>query len=39
MRAVDCIIKKRNGEKLSKADIDELVSGYVAGTIPDYLLS
>jgi pyrimidine-nucleoside phosphorylase len=39
MRAVDCIIKKRNGEKLSKADIDELVSGYVAGTIPDYQIA
>jgi pyrimidine-nucleoside phosphorylase len=39
MRAVDCIIKKRNGEKLSKADIDELVSGYVAGAIPDYQIA
>jgi pyrimidine-nucleoside phosphorylase len=39
MRAVDCIIKKRNGEKLNKADIDELISGYVAGVIPDYQIS
>ena len=39
MRAVDCIIKKRNGEKLNKADIDELISGYVAGEIPDYQIS
>jgi pyrimidine-nucleoside phosphorylase len=39
MRAVDCIIKKRNGEKLSKADIDELVSGYVAEAIPDYQIA
>ena len=39
MRTVDCIIKKRNGEKLSKADIDELIVGYVNGIIPDYQIS
>lgn len=39
MRAVDCIIKKRNGEKLTEENINELVRGYVAGKIPDYQIS
>lgn len=39
MRAVDCIIKKRNGEKLTEENINELVRGYVTGKIPDYQIS
>lgn len=39
MRAVDCIIKKRNGEKLTEKDINELIHGYVTGKIPDYQIS
>lgn len=39
MRAVDCIIKKRNGEKLTAENINELIHGYVAGKIPDYQIS
>lgn len=39
MRAVDCIIKKRNGEKLTEEDINELIRGYTAGKIPDYQIS
>lgn len=39
MRAVDYIIKKRNGEKLQEQDIKELIAGYVSGNIPDYQIS
>lgn len=39
MRAVDYIIKKRNGEKLQEQDIKELILGYVSGDIPDYQIS
>lgn len=39
MRAVDYIIKKRNGEKLQEQDIKELIAGYVSGDIPDYQIS
>lgn len=39
MRAVDLIIKKRNGDSLSKAEIDFLIEGYVKGEIPDYQMS
>ena len=33
MRAVDYIIKKRNGEKLQEQDIKELIAGYVFSRI------
>jgi len=36
---VEIIFKKRNGEKLSKAEIKFMFEGYVAGKIPDYQLS
>jgi pyrimidine-nucleoside phosphorylase len=36
MRAVDIIIKKRDHQKLSQAEIEFFVSGYAAGDIPDY---
>ena len=39
MRFVDIIRKKRDGERLSKREIEFLVKGAVAGDIPDYQLS
>jgi pyrimidine-nucleoside phosphorylase len=39
MRAVDLIERKRDGGKLSAAEIDFLVQGYTAGRIPDYQMS
>jgi len=39
MRAVDLIIKKRDSEVLSKAEIDFLIESYTQGTIPDYQMS
>ena len=35
----DIIYKKREGGKLSKEEIDYLITGYVAGDIPDYQVS
>lgn len=35
----DIIYKKREGGKLSKAEIEYFISGYVAGDIPDYQAS
>ena len=35
----DIIFKKREGGKLSKDEIDWLITGYVAGDIPDYQVS
>lgn len=39
VRMVDVIQKKRNGEVLSKEEIDLFVDGYTNGTIPDYQAS
>ena len=39
MRAVDLILKKRNGNKLNKEEIDFMVSGSTTGDIPDYQMS
>lgn len=39
MRAVDLIIKKREGNSLSSREIDYLVQGYASGDIPDYQMS
>jgi len=39
MRMVDVIEKKRNGQELSKAEIDFLIEGYTDGSIPDYQMS
>lgn len=39
MRAYDIIYKKREGQKLSKAELEFLIKGYVNGEIPDYQLS
>ena len=39
MRAVDLIIKKKQGLQLSKEEIHFLIDGYVKGLIPDYQIS
>ena len=39
MRAVDIIQKKRDGLELSSQEIEWLIDGYVAGTVPDYQMS
>ena len=36
MRAVDIIIKKRDGSELSKEEINFFIEGYTKGEIPDY---
>lgn len=36
MRMTELIIKKRDGQSLSKEEIEYFVKGYVAGDIPDY---
>jgi pyrimidine-nucleoside phosphorylase len=39
LRAVDIIRKKRDGQELSRTEIESLVQGYTAGQIPDYQTS
>jgi pyrimidine-nucleoside phosphorylase len=39
VRAVDLIVKKRNGGKLTAAEISFIIDEYTAGRIPDYQLS
>jgi pyrimidine-nucleoside phosphorylase len=39
MRALDLIVKKREGEELSKEELEFLIEGYVAGEIPEYQVS
>jgi pyrimidine-nucleoside phosphorylase len=39
MRALDIIVKKRNGQELSEEEIRFLVRGYVDGSIPEYQVS
>lgn len=39
MRAVDLIVKKRQGEELTRDEIRFLIQGYVQGSIPDYQIS
>ncbi|MGE5678596.1 MAG: pyrimidine-nucleoside phosphorylase, partial [Pseudomonadota bacterium] len=36
MRMYDIIIKKRNGEELTKEEIEFFIKGYTYGSIPDY---
>lgn len=36
MRAIDLILKKRNGGELSEAEIDFFIQGFTRGEIPDY---
>ena len=39
MNIVDLIIKKRDGEKLTKDEIDFFVKGVTDSSIPDYQIS
>ncbi len=39
MRAVDIIIKKRDGEELSREELEFFVNGFTRGDIPDYQVS
>lgn len=39
MRMYDLILKKRNGEELSKEEIDFFIENYTKGDIPDYQVS
>ena len=39
MRMYDLIMKKRNGGKLTKEEIEYMVQGFTAGEIPDYQMS
>ena len=39
MRPYDVILKKRNGEKLSKEEIEFMVMGFVNGEVPDYQMA
>lgn len=39
MRMVDIILKKRNGQALSKTEIDFMIENYVTDKIPDYQMS
>jgi pyrimidine-nucleoside phosphorylase len=39
MRMVDLIEKKRDGNELSKEEIDFIIQGYTEGSIPDYQIS
>lgn len=39
MRAVDIIIKKREKQELTQAEIEFFIEGFTAGTVPDYQAS
>ncbi len=39
LRTVDLIVKKKEGQALSREEIHFLISGYVSGQIPDYQIS
>jgi pyrimidine-nucleoside phosphorylase len=39
VRAVDLIVKKREGQSLSEQEISFLIRGYVSGEIPDYQMA
>lgn len=39
MRAYDVIMKKRNGHKLKKEEIEFMVNGYLKNDVPDYQMS
>jgi pyrimidine-nucleoside phosphorylase len=39
MNVVELIIKKRNGEELSRSEIKYIFTGYVSGEIPEYQMS
>ncbi|MCC6397326.1 MAG: hypothetical protein IT282_09925, partial [Bacteroidetes bacterium] len=39
MNPVELIRKKRNGDTLTRAEIEWLIASYVGGTLPDYQMS
>ena len=39
MRAVDVIMKKREGGELSREEIALIIEGYVKGAVPEYQVS
>jgi len=39
MNPTEIILKKRNGEKLKRQEIEYLINGYLNGSIPDYQMS
>lgn len=39
MRAVDLIVKKKNGETMNRQEIEWLVDGFVKGEVPDYQMA
>lgn len=39
MRMVDIIEKKRDGQELTKTEINFVITGYTNGTVPDYQMS
>ena len=39
MDFLDILLKKRNGQKLTKQQIEYFVKGVTNGTIPDYQIS
>ncbi|MBH27891.1 MAG: thymidine phosphorylase [Chloroflexi bacterium] len=39
MRTIDLILKKRDGEELSKSEIDWFVQSFTSGSIPDYQIA
>jgi len=39
MRIYDIILKKRNGLENTRSEIEELVMGYVKGSVPDYQMT
>ena len=39
MRMYDLIMKKRNGEELTKEEIEFMIEGYTKEEIPDYQMS
>ena len=39
MYALDIILRKRNGIKLTREEIEYLINGYTAGDIPDYQMA
>ena len=39
MHTPELILKKRNGEELTRAEIEFLIKGFVSGQVPDYQMS
>jgi len=39
MNPVELIRRKRNGENLSRSDLEDFVNGYVKGSLPDYQMT